>query len=181
MILRKVSLDNKSDLEFIEKLYIESFPPNERRPVLEMHHLMEENDKFRVFVLIDEGANGRVGLITYWNFNSFIYLEHFAINPESRNGGYGGKAIRALIESTDVSILGEIELPSSSEFAARRLNFYIKYGFKAWDLPYEQPPYEEGFDPIPMLLLTYGDLDLNKDYEFVVNQLYSEVYKWKPM
>jgi len=178
MILKRVFFDNKSDLEFVEKLYIESFPPNERRPVLQMRHLLEENDKFYMFVLVDEN-NTRIGFINYWTLDSFIYLEHFAINPEQRNGGYGKKSIESLIKSTQLPLLAEIELPTSSDFAARRLNFYKNAGFKVWNIPYEQPPYEEGFDAIPMLLLTYRELDLNVNEEFVINQLYLHVYNKK--
>ena len=177
MILRKVSLDSKSDLEFVEKLYIESFPPNERRPVLKMHHLIEQNDKFNVFVLVDEDVDSRIGFITIWTFDFFIYIEHFAISPEQRNGGYGAKSMNALMEQVQLPILAEIELPSSSEFAMRRLGFYEKLGFKPYyDIAYEQPPYEEGFEPVPMLLLTYGGLDLDKRKEVVINQIFRNVY-----
>lgn len=176
MILRKISLDNKSDLEFVERLYIESFPLNERRSVLKMHRLIDENEKFDVFLLVEEYSDIRIGFITTWTFDSFIYIEHFAINPEMRNGGYGAKSMNALINKVTLPILAEIELPSSSDFAMRRLGFYEKLGFKSWDIPYEQPPYEEGCDPVPMLLLTYGDLDLKEKYQSVVNLLFTEVY-----
>lgn len=177
MILRKVSLDNKSDLEFVEKLYIESFPPDERRSVLKMHHLIDNKNIFDVFVLIDDESDSRVGFISLWTFGSFIYIEHFAISPEQRGGGYGAQSINTLINSTNLPLLAEIELPSSSEFAARRLNFYKNLGFKSWDIPYEQPPYDDEFEPIPMLLLTYGDLNLFDSSESTINQVYKEVYE----
>lgn len=177
MILRKISLDNKSDLEFVEKLYIESFPANERRSVMKMHNLIDNNDKFDVFTLIDdENTNSRIGFISLWTFETFIYIEHFAISPEQRSGGYGAKSMNTLIDSVELPLLAEIELPSSSDFALRRLGFYEKLGFKAWDIPYEQPPYEEGYSAIPMLLLTYGRLDLDSQGELVINQIYKEVY-----
>jgi len=175
MIIRKVALDNKSDLEFVEKLYIESFPSNERRPVLEMHHLMEGNDKFNICILTEEDGN-RIGFINYWIFDTFIFLEHFAISPEYRSGGYGKKALETLINETVLPLIAEIELPTSSEFAARRLKFYERLNFIAWDFAYEQPPYEDGFDAIPMILLSYRDIDLNEEFENVRNQIYREVY-----
>lgn len=170
--------DNKSDLEFIEKLYIESFPPNERRPVLQMNHLLEDNNKFNMFLLLNDDDE-KVGFMNYWTFDTFIYLEHFAINPEFRNGGYGKKSIESLLNSTTLPLVAEIELPSVSDFAKRRLKFYEKLGFKVWDIFYEQPPYEEGNESIPMLLLTYRELDLGVNEEFVINKLYSHVYNKK--
>lgn len=176
MILRKVSLDNKSDLEFVEKLYIESFPPNERRPVLEMHHIMEEESRFSIFLLLDSD-DVRIGFIAYWEFESFIFLEHFAISPEYRNSGYGRRSIEAVIQQTTLPLLAEIELPSTSDYAARRLKFYENIGFRVWDIPYAQPPYEIGNEAIPMLLLTYRNLDLEKNIDTVKNQLFKSVYK----
>lgn len=176
MDVRKVTLDNKSDLEFIEKLYIESFPPSERRPVLEMHQLIEKDDRFSVFLLLDK-EDLRIGFITYWTFDSFVYLEHFAISPEQRNGGYGSKSIKAFIANISLPVVGEIELPETSDFAARRLTFYEKLGFRSWDTPYEQPPYVQGGECVPMLMLTYGNLDLSSEFGKVKDLLYSEVYK----
>lgn len=178
MILKKVTLDNKSDLEFIEKLYIESFPRNERRPILETHHLMEDESRFNTF-LLETKKNTKVGFVTYWNLEDFIFIDHFAISSEQRNGGYGQKAVQELIKQTSLPMIGEIELPTVSELARRRVKFYEKQGFQIWDLPYQQPPYEEGFDPIPMLTITYRDLNFPTNFETVRNTIYSEVYKKK--
>lgn len=178
MILKKVTLDNKSDLEFIEKLYIESFPRNERRPVLEMHHLMKEEDRFNVF-LLETKENIRIGFVTYWNLDNFIFIDHFAISSDKRSGGYGQKAIQELIKQTSLPLVGEIELPTVSELAAKRVKFYKKQGFQIWEFPYEQPPYEEGFDPIPMLVITYRDLNFPFNFEVVRNTIYAGVYKKK--
>ncbi|SHF31674.1 GNAT family N-acetyltransferase [Dysgonomonas macrotermitis] len=176
MILRKVTIENKSDLEFVEKLYIESFPANERRPVLEMHHVMDEDKRFSVFLLVNE-EEVRVGFVTIWDLNSFLFIEHFAISPEQRNSGSGSKAMQALIAGTKQPLVGEIELPGSSDFAARRYRFYEKLGFEIWDMEYAQPPYVEGYDSIPMLMLTYRDLNFPTDFEKVKNTIYKEVYK----
>lgn len=177
MILKKITLDNKSDLEFIEKLYIESFPRNERRPILEMHHLLKDESRFNMFLL--ETEDSRIGFVTYWKLDSFIFIDHFAISSEQRNGGYGQKAVQELIKQTSLPLIGEIELPTVSELAARRVKFYEKQGFQIWDLPYEQPPYEEGFNAIPMLTITYRDLDFPSNFETVRDTIYSEVYKKK--
>lgn len=176
MKLRQVTIDHKSDLEFVERLYIESFPPDERRPVLEMNHLIEEDGKFNVHLLTNE-EEARIGFVAYWTFDTFIFLEHFAISPEHRNGGNGSKAIKAFIENIALPLIGEIELPETSDLALRRLSFYEKLGFRAWDIAYRQPPYIEGGESIPMLLITYGNIDMSNEFDAVKNKLYTEVYK----
>lgn len=175
MEFRKLSIDNKSDLEFVERLYIESFPPTERRSVVKMHALIENNDLFDVFVFVDD--DNRIGFLSTWTFDSFIYLEHFAVSPEFRNGGYGKRALALLFEKTTLPLIGEIELPDSSEMAERRSLFYNRHGFVLWDFEYEQPPYEEGYEPIPMKLITYRNIDMDIKFHEVKKQLYKDVYQ----
>lgn len=176
MILRKVTVENKSDLEFVEKLYIESFPANERRPVLGMHHIMQDDSRYEVLLLVNQDEV-RVGFYTLWTFDDFHFLEHFAVSPEQRNNGAGSEALKSLFEYTTLPLIGEVELPEISEFALRRLNFYKKNGFKAWDMEYAQPPYVDGFDSVPMVMLTYRDIDFPKAFDYVKKTLYREVYQ----
>lgn len=176
MILKKVTLDNKSDLEFIEKLYIESFPRYERRPILQMHQLLETEERFNMYLLETED-NTRIGFVTYWMLDTFIFLDHFAISSEQRSGGYGKKAVEKLIQQTDLPLVGEIELTGASDMASRRAKFYEKQGFKIWDLPYEQPPFEEQYDAVPMHMITYRDVGFPANFETIRDTIYSEVYK----
>lgn len=175
MILRKVTIDNKSDLEFVEKLYIESFPANERRPITQLHSVMEMDDRFDVFLLHNEDQV-RVGFINSWTFDDFIFIEHFAISPEQRNTGTGQKALEAFIEYSKLPLIGEIELPNSSDFAARRVHFYERIGFKVWNLEYAQPPFESKYDAIPMLMITYGDVNLNNEFDSIRSTIYQGAY-----
>ena len=39
-----------------------------------------------------------------------------------------------------------------------------------------QPPYRTDDSGLPMLLMTYGDIDMEKDFDKVKNMLYKEVY-----
>ena len=51
-------------LKFIERIYTESFPPDERRDFSDVIRLLEENDDFFIVLLSDE--NKAVGFISYW-------------------------------------------------------------------------------------------------------------------
>jgi len=173
MILRKVDIGHKAELEFVERIYIESFPPNERRPVLEFNRLIEEDDSFSVYVLLN--GEERVGFLTYWTFDTFIYAEHFAIAPEHRSGGYGREVMEAFIADTKLPIILEVEMPDT-EMAQRRIGFYERVGFKLWNITYEQPPYEEEFDPIPMKLMTFRNIDMEKEFDSIKKLIYTKVY-----
>lgn len=177
MKLKWVNYCDKPELEFIEKLYIESFPPEERRPIIEMYRLIQNKGKFNVLLLSDN-ENLNVGFIIYWQFTSFVFLEHFAIKSLYRNAGYGKKAIQRFLEYISQPLVGEIELPQSSELAMRRSIFYERLHFKLWDdIIYEQPPYDPQYEPIPMNLITYGDIDLKMQLDEIKNQLQTYVYK----
>lgn len=178
MILKKITCENKSDLEFIEKLYIESFPRNERRPILEMHHLVKDERRFNLF-LLETKDNVRIGFVSYWLLNNFIFIEHLAVTSEFRNVGFGNKAVAELIKQTDLPLIAEIELPTTSDLANRREKFYKRLGFEIWNLPYKQPPYEDGFEAIPMYLVTYRFFNFPSDFNRIADVIYTEVYKCK--
>jgi len=174
MKLHGLHIDHKADLEFVERIYIESFPPDERRPVSEFHNLIDTEKAFTVFIIMDE--DNRIGFITLWTLGDFIYAEHFAIAPEYRNEGYGKRVMESFIDATDIPIILEVELPDT-EMARRRIGFYRRAGFRLWEIPYEQPPYEKQYDPVPMCLMTLRNIDLNKDFDKVKDILYKRVYR----
>ncbi|NDW18083.1 N-acetyltransferase [Dysgonomonas sp. 216] len=158
---------------FIERIYIESFPPDERRPVNEFRQLIADDNEFSVYMLLNEEE--RMGFLTYWTFDTFIYAEHFAIVPEHRNGGIGKSVMEAFIASTKLPLILEVEMPDT-EMAQRRIGFYKRVGFKLWDISYKQPPYQEAYEALPMMLMTYRDIDLDKDFEHIKRKIYKTVY-----
>ena len=173
MRLKKISTSDKSDFEFVQKVYIESFPPDERRPLLEFQNLMDKEADFTVCII--ESNDQRVGFLTYWDFNTFIFAEHFAVSSEFRNGGYGREIIGLFVKTVKLPVLLEVELPDC-EMSKRRVKFYERAGFKGWDIPFEQPPYEAKYSPIPMMLMTHGDIDMENDFSTIKKTIYTKVY-----
>lgn len=174
MILKKVTSENIADFEIIQKIYIESFPPNERRLISKFKQIMDESDSFTVNILMEDDK--QVGFITYWTFDSFVFAEHFAINSEYRNGGFGKKALAALFEQIKLPLIIEVELPLE-EMAKRRISFYERSGFKPWhEIPYKQPPYNDGDTPPGLLLMSYGNIDLELNQDEIIKQIHSKVY-----
>lgn len=174
MILKKIKSDDIIDFEFVQKTYIESFPPEERRHIALFQHLMDEASDFTVNVLCDDEK--RVGFITNWQFNDFIFAEHFAISEEYRNGGYGQKSLDAFLTQLDKPLIIEVELPTE-DIAKRRINFYKRAGFKSWsNIPYEQPAYDSKYNPVPMMLMSFGNIDVESNSESIIKQIHAKVY-----
>ena len=101
------------DYPYVHNIWISSFPDNERRPELKQHHTTDNNKLFTNCVVAD--SEDKVGMISFWTFNDFRYIEHFAIDPQKRNGGYGGKTIEAITAISALPIVLEVELPETKD------------------------------------------------------------------
>lgn len=149
--------------EFSEllELYIDAFPPEERRPVDKMP---PADPAFNFY------AVGDAGLLTAWEFPDFTYVEHFAVYPHMRGSGIGSEALAAL----NGTVVLEVEPPETGEMARRRIAFYERNGFRLLDVDYLQPPYSPGLPSVPLRLMVRGDLP---DVETAIFILHSRVYQ----
>ena len=164
----------------VESLYLTAFPPEERRSVERMRALAESG-RLCVAVALrsdtDADATRRFcGFITWWDFGSFFYGEHLAILPECRCGGVGGKVIDALtaVAQGRMTVI-EVELPTG-DLERRRIDFYRRHGFEVADFAYTQPPYEAGFEGVPMHIMTHGGRLTAERFARVRDRIYAEVY-----
>ena len=157
----------------MEQLLTSAFPEEEYRDLTEMREFTNGKQKFHNNLIYDDDTF--VGLITYWDFGSFYYFEHFATLPEMRNRGYGRAILEKLKDELRRPIVLEVECPTE-EMAQRRIGFYGRQGFKLWKHEYTQPPYRPGGESLPLLLMAYGDLDEDRDFEKIEKTIHKEVY-----
>lgn len=156
---------------FVEGLLHSAFPKEERRDTIQQREYTDNNDKFSCYLIKDN--NLPIGLLTCWDFEEFIYIEHFAIDPSLRNNGYGQKAITALKEKEVRPIILEAEEPTN-ELTKRRIGFYERQGFILQSYAYEQPPYRSNDGWLPMRLMTYGTINLEKAKETIYKEVYGQ-------
>lgn len=162
--------------EFIDT-YVASFPIEEQRPVESIERLIEREHRFCATSLCSEGRF--VGLLTYWRFEEFIYIEHFAIAPSLRSLGHGTDALKAFISQQSLPVVLEAE-PPTEEMALRRVRFYERNGFTLYHYDYYQPPYAPDRQGIPLRLMGMRP----EDYTFsalVARTLHREVYAFEPI
>ena len=69
---------------FAKELFESAFPEEERPPFSSLED-RDERFHFLVASLDDEP----LGILTYWVFEEFAYIEHFAIDKDFRNRGLG--------------------------------------------------------------------------------------------
>lgn len=175
MKLEKLNLLDQSEIMFLQNIYLNSFPIEERRPIDQMLNLYEDNrDKFKILLCIKE--NERIGFFNYWKLRDFIFVEHFAILPEFRRIGYGSKVINLFIEKISLPIVLEVE-PPTSHWDERRIVFYERLGFKLWDtIEYKQPSYHGDGKSYPMKLMSLREIELDKENQNIIKVIHSEVY-----
>ena len=146
-----------------------NFIKEERRDREAARVLLGES-RYTFFHVEDEGE--RVGFVTLWRLESTTFVEHFVTYEGYRNRGVGRRVL-ALLADTYGSLVLEAEHPET-EMAARRLGFYGRCGFHRNDLPYIQPPYRDGGDGVPLILLSYPDP--LADPRATAGEIYKTVY-----
>lgn len=176
MTIKFLNIESASECQFVEDLYITAFPPEERRPLYKLYSLYNREDSPYNIEVIEE-ENKIVGFITYWDFEDYIYVEHFSISDKYRNGGFGKRSLlEFMAKMNHRPLVLEVEL-DTDEMAKRRIGFYQRLGFTLWDqLPYIQPPYLEGGMSLPMYLMSANGLDVAAHFEEIKDTLYRKVY-----
>ncbi len=84
-----------ADFDAVYRLLTQSFPAAERRGAAGQRALFSDS-AYRVDIL--RAPDGGVqALIASWDFDDFVFLEHFAVDPACRSGGIGGQMLDAML------------------------------------------------------------------------------------
>lgn len=159
----------------LHKIYHDAFPAAERRPWDSIVMLSKKDPRFSFIELQSEGKS--VGLATTWDFGSFVYVEHLAVDPAARGAGIGSTAINEIARhAAGRPVVLEVEPPTLSAQASRRIAFYRRAGFKLYDdFPHTQPPYVQGMPSVEMRIMSNADLT-PMELETIAWTLHREVY-----
>ena len=159
---------NETDFPEIYRIMQASFPDDEYRPYEEQIALFQEPE-YRIYYM-------PAGFLAVWEFESFIYIEHFAVDPALRNSGTGSAMLQELVKQYQKPICLEVELPED-ELTRRRIGFYERNGFVFNEYPYIQAPISKGKSPVPLRIMTYGSAITREKFEEMKEVLYRRVYK----
>lgn len=159
---------NETNFPEIYRIMQASFSDDEYRPYDEQLVLFEEPE-YRIYYM-------PAGFLAVWEFESFIYIEHFAVDPALRNSGTGSAMLQELVKQYQKPICLEVELPED-ELTRRRIGFYERNGFVFNEYPYIQPPISKGKSPVPLRIMTYGSAITQDTFEEMKRVLYQRVYK----
>lgn len=118
-------------------LYRRSFPAHELRLWPDQQAVMND-PLYRFDLCLLDGA--LAGLILYWDFGAYIYVEHFCVEPSMRGHGLGTLILAELAKKSKPIIL-EID-PLTDDVAIRRKGFYERCGYVANGFAHIHPPYQ---------------------------------------
>lgn len=162
------------DFQYACQLYEEAFPIEERRNTSEWLLEYQQNPLFNILCIKQERSCQ--GILSYWDFESFYYVEHFAISSQNRGAGIGSAALELFTTTHALyPIILEVE-PDTDDTTHRRILFYKKHRFQIIDHPYLQPPYHKGGTPFPLNIMCNNVNFANHNFSNIVSTIHHQVY-----
>lgn len=140
-------------------LYTESFPEKERRDMEQLKMMLSTESAMYFHAVKKDGI--LVGLLVYWDFETFYYIEHLAVFDEWRNQGIGSEILSWVTRNLNRECILEVE-PDTTDIAIRRICYYQRNGFRILDKTYLQPSYHQNGEPFPLWIMGNGsEISLN--------------------
>ncbi|AZK47540.1 GNAT family N-acetyltransferase [Paenibacillus lentus] len=165
---------NDKQFEHIFALMEASFPTSERRSYAGQKELLAD-PHYRL--ITETNSNNQViAFMAVWEFPSFRFIEHIAVDPNTRGSGIGGKIMASYIEESSKPILLEVEYPDT-DIAERRIGFYERLGFRLNPFDYVQPPLQEGETYLPLIIMSYPQILSEEEFAHRKEILYTNVYR----
>lgn len=158
--LKQITIDTPLYFWAIDLLSV-SFPVEERRDGDLQRKIMKHPD-YRLMAIAD--GDTAVGVAGYFDAPQFVYFENFCILPDKRNGGYGSETLKLLTDGLNKPFILEAE-PPANELTRRRIAFYKRNGMKENPYPHIQPHYRKDDPDLPLVILSYGKVITQRQYD----------------
>ena len=150
-----------------ENLYSGSFPVFEQRTYRQQDYAFS-SDRYHLVAYEENGTF--IGFISYWEFDTYIYIEHFAVDMKLRGKGYGTLILNRFIKEQPKIIILEID-PVTDEISALRLRFYEKCGFYKNEYDHVHPPYRQGYEGHSLIVLSANRKLTGEEYMLFTGDL----------
>ena len=138
-ILRLEIIDEDSKyLEETMRLYQDSFPANERRPLMPL--ITDPKKEGVIFAVLNEDQY--VGFIALLTHEKITHILYFATEESLRDKGFGKRILQLVKEAfPDHIIIADVEEldeeSDNSEQRKKRIQFYLKNGYRQTDIEYD--------------------------------------------
>lgn len=135
------------------ELYEVSFPTAEKRKIEDHIRAFEDPLFFPISVWESDEL---IGIVFYWEWEKYRYLEYLAVNTQLRGQSLGSQLLKYL-SSEGHTIILEID-PLIDEISVRRLQFYERAGYTLTPYRYMHLPYRLETEIQELLILSYPQM-----------------------
>lgn len=132
-------------------IYFQSFPIHEQRNSIQQA-IAFRDDRYHLIALTED--ENILSFIAYWDFDTYVYIEHLAVNSEMRGQNIGSRTLSFFAEVIKKTIILEID-PLIDEVAQKRYRFYEKLGYISNPYSHHHPPYNPEYPPHELVVLSY--------------------------
>ena len=179
---------NTDDIHFSDaiKIFIASFPSNERQPLAVIKRRIEEG-RSKLYVGFHRKEIVCMAFMYHFNKSDFVFLDYMAVTEKFRNHKIGGSFFSFLMEkvvSAEKYLLLEVEnylFGNNTDQRKKRINFYIRNGaYILKDTPYLLPSLDNTLSTEMSLMIApkYKTNQLDKtEIEIIFKLLYFELYE----
>lgn len=164
----------KQEFKDIFEIMQQSFPGEEFRNYNAQKELLNIKNYNIAFKKNDE--NRVICFIASWEFDNFIFIEHFAVAQCTRNSGVGSAFLKDFLFHCNKNVILEVEVPTT-EIKKRRIDFYKRLGFYLNKYEYLQPAMRENTLPIPLKIMSNNTYLNELEFYNIKDTLYKIVYK----
>jgi len=181
--IKDVSSD---DFKEAMRIYLTSFPENERRPVASIE---TDIDRGKARLIVGRMDDRVVSMALFHPIKGTRYLfgDYMAISEEYRSMGIGEQLFKNVFcifnDAEFDHIFGEFENPyfDENELKMRRINFFKRMGMKQLkDVRYLLPPLQ-GSLPTEMILMVLSKTDRHcidrEELKSMIIQIFRDIYK----
>ena len=173
MEFRRMTSASHPDYEKAMALYRSSFSYHELREEASQERIMSHPQYH--FDCVYDGTCW-AGLILYWETESFIYVEHFCVDPSMRGHGLG-TLILAELAKTNKPIILEID-PLTDDVAIRRKGFYERCGYVANGFAHIHPPYQAANHGHTLIVMSHPRALSQAEFDTFTVDLREKVMKY---
>ncbi|MCD7935389.1 MAG: GNAT family N-acetyltransferase [Tannerellaceae bacterium] len=149
---RKIQSCGDKWYEPFREIYTGSFPLHEQRTEEQQQKAFNDPHYFLEITVQNEQV---LSFISYWEFPSYIYIEHLAVNPDCRGRQIGSRLLEDFTGAHSKTVLLEID-PLTTDIACKRLVFYDRNGFHKNEYAHFHPPYHREYPPHELIVLSHG-------------------------
>ncbi len=182
-----------ADLNLI-KLYMNSFPAVERRPIEKLNEMVKNDEKYHLYIVKENNSIIGFALVCELPDEKVSLLDYMVINDSFQRKGIGSKLLQYCIDSMQsknfLGLLLEIQLEDVNDLDERkirkdRIHFYKKFGAKTFEnVEYYIPPQSGNIaEKLHLMIIPFNEIGdfSKKSVEDIVRKMHLEIYDSKRM